>query len=137
MAEGDSTITATDDNDLLIGGTGSDNFVFESSGLGSAGAPSYDVIQDFDASPDTDAIDLTSILGSLDLSTGVQARNYLDLEESGEGVTISIKPNGDEDVQQKILLADVTYDDLYQGDSSSVLEAQILQKMIDDNNLTL
>ncbi|WP_106407400.1 Ig-like domain-containing protein [Vibrio lentus] len=137
VADGDSTITATDDNDLLIGGTGSDNFVFESSGLGSAGAPSYDVIQDFDASPDTDAIDLTSILGSLDLSTGVQARNYLDLEESGEGVTISIKPNGDEDVQQNILLADVTYDDLYQGDSSSALEAQILQKMIDDNNLTL
>ncbi|MCB5360345.1 T1SS-143 repeat domain-containing protein [Vibrio lentus] len=137
VADGDSTITATDDNDLLIGGTGSDNFVFESSGLGSAGAPSYDVIQDFDASPDTDAIVLTSILGSLDLSTGVQARNYLDLEESGEGVTISIKPNGDEDVQQNILLADVTYDDLYQGDSSSALEAQILQKMIDDNNLTL
>ncbi|MDN2667030.1 type I secretion C-terminal target domain-containing protein [Vibrio sp. 14N.309.X.WAT.E.F5] len=137
VAEGDSTITATDDNDLLIGGTGSDNFVFESSGLGSAGAPSYDVIQDFDASPDTDAIDLTNILGSLDLSTGAQARNYLDLEESGEGVTISIKPNGDEDVQQNILLADVTYDDLYQGDSSSALEAQILQKMIDDNNLTL
>ncbi|PMN53379.1 RTX toxin [Vibrio lentus] len=137
VADGDSTITATDDNDLLIGGTGSDNFVFESSGLGSAGAPSYDVIQDFDASPDTDAIDLTSILGSLELNTGVQARNYLDLEESGEGVTISIKPNGDDNVQQNILLTDVTYDDLYQGDSSSALEAQILQKMIDDNNLTL
>ncbi|MEZ9288300.1 RTX toxin [Vibrio lentus] len=137
VADGDSTITATDDNDLLIGGTGSDNFVFESSGLGSAEAPSYDVVQDFDASPNTDAIDLSGILGSLGLNTGVQARNYLDLEESGEGVTISIKPNGDDDVQQNILLADVTYDDLYQGDSSSALEAQILQKMIDDNNLTL
>ncbi len=43
---GDSTITATDDNDLLIGGEGSDSFVFESSGLGSGDAPSYDVIQD-------------------------------------------------------------------------------------------
>ncbi|MFA0510896.1 MULTISPECIES: Ig-like domain-containing protein [unclassified Vibrio] len=137
VAEGDSTITATDDNDLLIGGTGSDNFVFESSGLGSAEAPSYDVIQDFDASPDTDAIDLSGILGSLGLNTGLGATQYLDLEESGEGVTISIKPNGDEDVQQNILLADVTYDDLYQGDSSSALEAQILQKMIEDNNLTL
>ncbi|MFA0147054.1 Ig-like domain-containing protein [Vibrio lentus] len=137
VAEGDSTITATDDNDLLIGGTGSDNFVFESSGLGSAEAPSYDVIQDFDASPDTDAIDLSGILGSLGLNTGLGATQYLDLEESGEGVTISIKPNGDDDVQQNILLTDVTYDDLYQGDSSSALEAQILQKMIDDNNLTL
>ncbi|MEZ8737920.1 Ig-like domain-containing protein [Vibrio sp. 10N.239.312.D08] len=137
VAEGDSTITATDDNDLLIGGTGSDNFVFASSGLGSAEAPSYDVIQDFDASPDTDAIDLSGILGSLGLNTGLGATQYLDLEESGEGVTISIKPNGDEDVQQNILLADVTYDDLYQGDSSSALEAQILQKMIEDNNLTL
>ncbi|OBT22394.1 RTX toxin [Vibrio tasmaniensis] len=137
VADGDSTITATDDNDLLIGGTGSDNFVFESSGLGSAEAPSYDVIQDFDASPDTDAIDLSGILGSLGLNTGLGATQYLDLEESGEGVTISIKPNGDDDVQQNILLTDVTYDDLYQGDSSSALEAQILQKMIDDNNLTL
>ncbi|MEZ8640814.1 Ig-like domain-containing protein [Vibrio sp. NC2] len=137
VAEGDSTITATDDNDLLIGGTGSDNFVFASSGLGSAEAPSYDVIQDFDASPDTDAIDLSGILGSLGLNTGLGATQYLDLEESGEGVTISIKPNGDDDVQQNILLTDVTYDDLYQGDSSSALEAQILQKMIDDNNLTL
>ncbi|QLE95706.1 RTX toxin [Vibrio sp. Scap24] len=137
VAEGDSTIIATEDNDLLIGGTGSDNFVFESSGLGSADAPSYDVVQDFDASPNTDAIDLSGILGSLGLNTGVGATQYLDLEESGEGVTISIKPNGDEDVQQNILLADVTYDDLYQGDSSSALEAQILQKMIEDNNLTL
>ncbi|XNJ84021.1 Ig-like domain-containing protein [Vibrio cyclitrophicus] len=137
VAEGNSTITATDDNDLLIGGTGSDNFVFESSGLGSAEAPSYDVVQDFDASPDTDAIDLSGILGSLGLNTGLGATQYLDLEESGEGVTISIKPNGDEDVQQNILIADVTYDDLYQGDSSSALEAQILQKMIEDNNLTL
>ncbi|MBY7729539.1 RTX toxin [Vibrio splendidus] len=137
VADGDSTITATDDNDLLIGGTGSDNFVFASSGLGSVEAPSYDVIQDFDASPDTDAIDLSGILGSLGLNTGLGATQYLDLEESGEGVTISIKPNGDEDVQQNILLADVTYDDLYQGDSSSALEAQILQKMIEDNNLTL
>ncbi|MEZ9157687.1 RTX toxin [Vibrio lentus] len=137
VADGDSTITATDDNDLLIGGTGSYNFVFESSGLGSAEAPSYDVIQDFDASPDTDAIDLSGILGSLGLNTGRGATQYLDLEESGEGVTISIKPNGDDDVQQNILLTDVTYDDLYQGDSSSALEAQILQKMIDDNNLTL
>ncbi|WP_261886987.1 T1SS-143 repeat domain-containing protein [Vibrio pomeroyi] len=137
VAEGDSTITATEDNDLLIGGAGSDNFVFESSGLGSAETPSYDVVQDFDASPNTDAIDLSGILGSLGLNTGVGATQYLDLEESGEGVTISIKPNGDEDVQQNILLADVTYDDLYQGDSSSALEAQILQKMIEDNNLTL
>ncbi|NOJ08654.1 T1SS-143 repeat domain-containing protein [Vibrio splendidus] len=137
VAEGDSTITATDDNDLLIGGTGSDDFVFASSGLGSVEAPSYDVVQDFDASPDTDAIDLSGILGSLGLNTGLGATQYLDLEESGEGVTISIKPNGDEDVQQNILLADVTYDDLYQGDSSSALEAQILQKMIEDNNLTL
>ncbi|MGO2319181.1 MAG: T1SS-143 repeat domain-containing protein [Vibrio toranzoniae] len=137
VAEGDSTITATDDNDLLIGGTGSDDFVFASSGLGSAEAPSYDVIQDFDASPDTDAIDLSGILGSLGLNTGLGATQYLDLEESGEGVTISIKPNGDEDVQQNILLADVTCDDLYQGDSGSALEAQILQKMIEDNNLTL
>nr|WP_241904401.1 Ig-like domain-containing protein [Vibrio cyclitrophicus] len=137
VAEGNSTITATDDNDLLIGGTGSDNFVFASSGLGSVEAPSYDVVQDFDASPDTDAIDLSGILGSLGLNTGLGATQYLDLEESGEGVTISIKPNGDEDVQQNILLADVTYDDLYQGDSSSALEAQILQKMIEDNNLTL
>ena len=137
VADGDSTITATDDNDLLIGGTGSDNFVFEPSGLGSAETPSYDVVQDFDASPDTDVIDLSGILGSLGLNTGLGAAQYLDLEESGEGVTIFIKPNGDEDVQQNILLADVTYDDLYQGDSGSALEAQILQKMIEDNNLTL
>ncbi|OMO32073.1 RTX toxin [Vibrio sp. 10N.261.45.E1] len=137
VAEGDSTITATDDNDLLIGGSGSDNFVFASSGLGSADAPSYDVVKDFDASPNTDAIDLSGILGSLGITTGLGATQYLDLEESGEGVTISIKPNGEDDVQQNILLTDVTYDDLYQGDSSSALEAQILQKMIEDNNLTL
>jgi hypothetical protein len=95
------------------------------------------VVQDFDASPDTDAIDLSGILGGLGIATGIGATQYLDLEESAEGVTISIKANGDDDVQQNILLADVTYDDLYQGDSSSALEAQILQKMIEDNNLTL
>ncbi|WP_139685346.1 T1SS-143 repeat domain-containing protein [Vibrio tasmaniensis] len=137
VANGDSTITATDENDLLIGGAGSDKFVFESSGLGSTEAPSLDVIQDFDASPNTDAIDLSGILGNLGITTGLGATQYLDLEESGKGVKISIKPNGDDDVRQNILLTDVTYNDLTQGDSGIALEAQILQQMIDDKNLTL
>ncbi len=135
VAEGDSTINATDDNDLLIGGTGSDSFVFESSGLGSADAPSFDVVQDFDTTKDTDIIDLKGILDTV--ASTLNPDKFLDLNESDEGVTISIKANGDDDVQQNILLADVTFDDLYQGDSSGATEAQILQKMIDDNNLTL
>ena len=135
VAEGDSTITATDDNDLLIGGAGSDNFVFESSGLGSAGAPSYDVIQDFDTAKDTDIIDLTGILDTL--ASTLNPDHFLTLNESVEGVTISIKPNGDDDVQQNILLSGITFDELYQGDSSGVSDADILQKMLNDNNLTL
>ncbi|MEZ9893234.1 type I secretion C-terminal target domain-containing protein [Vibrio lentus] len=135
VVEGDSTITATDDNDLLIGGAGSDNFVFESSGLGSAGAPSYDVIQDFDTAKDTDIIDLTGILDTL--ASTLNPDHFLTLNESVEGVTISIKPNGDDDVQQNILLSGITFDELYQGDSSGVSDADILQKMLNDNNLTL
>ncbi|WP_408063557.1 RTX toxin [Vibrio pelagius] len=134
---GDSTIHATEQDDLLIGGSGSDNFVFNMDGVGTTASPSFDVIEDFDTGPNSDSIDLTSILGSLNINNGLQASQYLDLEETAEGVTLSIKTSGDDDVQQSILLADVTYDDLYQGDSDGALEAQILQRMIEDNNLTL
>ncbi|MBJ6934409.1 type I secretion C-terminal target domain-containing protein, partial [Vibrio cholerae] len=52
------------------------------------------------------------------------------------GVTLSIKPNGS-DVQQEIVLKGVTLDDLYQGSTSGISEADILQKMIDDHTLVV
>lgn len=140
VAQGDSTITATSDDDLLIGGDGNDSFVFESSGLGSAASPSLDVINDFDAAVDTDNIDISAILDGLDVGIGdgrgAKVDNYVDLSESADGVTISIKQDGS-NVEQNILLSDLTLDDLYQGDSSGATEAEILQKMINDSNLTV
>lgn len=134
VESGDSTILATDDNDLLIGGEGDDTFVFGSSGVGTVLSPSLDVINDFQTSlllGDNDTVDVSAIITAVTLN-GLD--NKIDLSEDAQGVKLSLKPEGD-GAKQEILLAGVTIDDLYHGDSSGVTEADVLQKMIDDNNL--
>ncbi|EGQ9168524.1 RTX toxin [Vibrio cholerae] len=131
VAVGDSILTATAASDLLIGGAGADTFLFESNGLGSAGAVTQDVIQDFTTQ---DAIDIKALLSAV--TDGSSADGQIDLLSSAEGVTLSIKPNGS-DVQQEIVLKGVTLDDLYQGSTSGISEADILQKMIDDHTLVV
>ncbi|CAM2966776.1 Ig-like domain-containing protein [Vibrio diazotrophicus] len=131
---GDSTILASSADDLLIGGSGNDKFYFDTDGLGTTLNPSFDVISDFQISlsgGDNDTIDLSAIITATDI---IQLDNKLDLTQTAEGTIVNLKPD-QSGTQQQILLENVTFDDLYQADASGASEADILQKMIDDNNL--
>nr|WP_318476879.1 type I secretion C-terminal target domain-containing protein [Photobacterium leiognathi] len=138
---GDNTLVGTAKDDLIIGGkgndvmfgdAGSDSFVFKPEDLGTSAAPAQDTILDFDTTKDSDNIDLSAILSNV--TDGISADNYIDITENNGSVTLHVKDNG-ADVTQEITLDTVSKDALYGADASSATEAEILQKMIDDNNL--
>ncbi|WP_439787889.1 T1SS-143 repeat domain-containing protein [Photobacterium leiognathi] len=147
---GDNTLVGTANNDLIIGGegndeiiggkgddimsgdAGNDSFVFKSEDLGTSATPAQDTILDFDTTKDSDNIDLSAILSNV--TDGISADNYIDITENNGSVTLHVKDNG-ADVTQEITLDTVSKDALYGADASSATEAEILQKMIDDNNL--
>lgn len=133
---GASNVQSSSGNDYFIGGSGNDVFEFNLDALGSAEQPSYDVIADFDFAANTDLIDLSSIFDGLNLNTGDAAEAFVGIEQADDGVEISVRSNS-VDVDQRIKLADITLDDLYGADASSVTQTELLQKMIDDNNLTM
>ncbi|PSW66042.1 RTX toxin [Photobacterium leiognathi subsp. mandapamensis] len=141
LEAGDSNLVGTANDDLIIGGkgndvmfgdAGSDSFVFKSEDLGTSAAPAQDTILDFDTTKDSDNIDLSAILSNV--TDGISADNYIDITENNGSVTLHVKDNG-ADVTQEITLDTVSKDALYGADASSATEAEILQKMIDDNNL--
>ncbi|WP_117234609.1 RTX toxin [Vibrio maerlii] len=106
----------TGDNDLFVinNSTGTDNIV------------------DFDFSANSDAIDISAIVSGV--TNGTSADGQIDLAESGADVVISLKPDSS-NVQQEVVLKGVTLDNLYGASANGVSEADILQKMIDDQNL--
>nr|WP_305464922.1 type I secretion C-terminal target domain-containing protein [Photobacterium leiognathi] len=141
LEAGDSNLVGTANDDLIIGGkgndvmfgdAGSDSFVFKSEDLGTSAAPAQDTILDFDTTKDSDNIDLSAILSNV--TDGISADNYIDITENNGSVTLHVKDNG-ADVTQEITLDTVSKDALYGADTSSATEAEVLQKMIDDNNL--
>ncbi|WP_434144826.1 Ig-like domain-containing protein [Photobacterium leiognathi] len=128
----DDVIIGNADSDEIIGGGGNDRFVFKAENQGTSSDPAQDTIVDFDVTADSDNIDLRSILNNV--TDGISADNYIDITENNGSVTLHIKDNG-EDITQEITLENVNKDALYGADTSSATEAEILQKMIDDNNL--
>ncbi|PST99525.1 type I secretion C-terminal target domain-containing protein [Photobacterium aquimaris] len=138
---GDNTLVGTANDDLIIGGkgndimsgdAGNDSFVFKSDDLGSISTPAQDTILDFDTKINSDNIDLSAILSNV--TDGISADNYIDITENNGSVTLHVKDNST-DVTQEITLDNVSKDALYGADTSSATEAEVLQKMIDDNNL--
>ncbi|TFH92424.1 T1SS-143 repeat domain-containing protein [Vibrio ouci] len=97
-----------------------------------------DTITSFDYSPNSDAIDISAIVDTVTDGelTDVQLDALIDMNDDSGSVTIQLKPDG-ATTQQEIVLDGVTLDDLYGADSSAATEADILQKMIDDQNLIL
>ncbi len=128
----DDVIIGTANNDNMTGGNGNDRFVFKAEDQGTSDNPAQDTIVDFDVTANSDNIDLRAILSSV--TDGISAENYIDITENNGSVTLHIKDNG-EDVSQAITLENVDKDALYGADTSFATEAEILQKMIDDNNL--
>ncbi len=130
--EGNDEIIGGKGDDIMSGDAGSDSFVFKSEDLGTSATPAQDTILDFDTTKDSDNIDLSAILSNV--TDGISADNYIDITENNGSVTLHVKDNG-ADVTQEITLDTVSKDVLYGADASSATEAEILQKMIDDNNL--
>ncbi len=128
----DDVIFGTANNDNMTGGGGNDRFVFKAENQGTSSNPAQDTIVDFDVTANSDNIDLRAILNSV--IDGISADNYIDITENDGSVTLHIKDNG-EDITQEITLENVNKDALYGADTSSATEAEILEKMIDDNNL--
>ncbi|WP_318476877.1 T1SS-143 repeat domain-containing protein [Photobacterium leiognathi] len=128
----DDVIIGTANNDNMTGGDGNNRFVFKAEDQGTSSDPAQDTIVDFDVTADSDNIDLRAILNNV--TDGISADNYIDITENDGSVTLHIKDNG-EDITQEITLENVNKDALYGADTSSATEAEILQKMIDDNNL--
>ncbi|MBD8511083.1 RTX toxin [Photobacterium sp. CAU 1568] len=122
VAPGDNTLTATSE---------ADRFVMDG---GTAGIPSTDTVINFDYSADSDAIDLSGILAGLNITDGVAADTVIDFTQSASGIEIQVKPD-ESQIEQIIVLDNVSRDDLYGGNASGVSEAELLQKMIDDQNL--
>ncbi|MFA0087213.1 RTX toxin [Vibrio sp. 10N.261.51.F12] len=140
---GNDTLIASSGRDVLVGGAGddsltgglgSDTFIFNVDDVGSSTTPAVDTIMDFDVSADTDMIDLSSLLSGA--STGAEVDTFVDLEQQGDDVVINIKPDTT-NVTQKIVLVSTSLDEIYGSDSTGVSEANILQKMIDDQNLII
>ncbi len=130
--EGNDEIIGGKGDDIMSGDAGNDSFAFKSEDLGTSSTPAQDTILDFDTTKDSDNIDLSAILSNV--TDGISADNYIDITENNGSVTLHVKDNG-ADVTQEITLDTVSKDALYGADASSATEAEILQKMIDDNNL--
>ncbi|MGR5467256.1 RTX toxin [Vibrio astriarenae] len=134
-AVGETEFNATSGNDI---------FVFQTDGVGSADTPTIDTIIDFDYAKHTDVIDLTEIFTNLNITIadGASAEQYLTLDEQGGNVELLINtdkaddPNADV-VNQKIVLEDVSLEQLYGTGADAASQAELLQKMIDDNNLNV
>ncbi len=135
---GDNTLIGTAGNDVIIGGDGNDTltgnggadtFLFRSVDAGAAGSPAADTITDFSVSDD--AVNLSDLAAGL--STGAEVDTVVDLEESGGTTTLEVDL-GSGNVQT-IALDGVSKDDLYGASSSGVSDADILQKMLDDQTL--
>ena len=92
----------------------------------------WPTILDFDTTINSDNIDLSAILSNV--TDGISADNYIDITENNGSVTLHVKDNST-DVTQEITLDNVSKDALYGADTSSATDAELLQKMIDDNNL--
>ncbi|MGP4844109.1 T1SS-143 repeat domain-containing protein [Marinobacter sp. 1Y8] len=117
-------------NDTLTGGTGADQFLFRTADVGSSGSPAQDQITDFSVA-DTDSIDLSDL--AIGFTTGTDFDAIIDLSESGGSTTLSIDVGSG--TVQEIELAGVSKDDLYGADAAGASDADILQKMIDDQTL--
>ncbi|WP_407083602.1 T1SS-143 repeat domain-containing protein [Photobacterium leiognathi] len=128
----DDVIIGTANNDNMTGGGGNDRFLFKTENQGTISEPAQDTIVDFDVTANSDNIDLRAILNNV--TDGISADNYIDITEKNGSVTLHIKDNG-EDITQEITLENVNKETLYGNDASTTTDAELLQKMIEDNNL--
>ncbi|MHB1401983.1 MAG: tandem-95 repeat protein, partial [Thiobacillus sp.] len=89
--DGNDVLIGGKGNDTLTGGLGADTFVWTLADAGTPGTPAVDTITDFDATANSDKLDLRDLLP--DGSAGALT-NYLHFETSGSDTIIQISSSG-------------------------------------------
>ncbi|WP_444542573.1 VWA domain-containing protein [Halopseudomonas oceani] len=91
---GDDVLIGGQGNDVMYGGLGADTFVWQSGDAGTVGTPATDLVMDF--SLGTDVLDLSSLLGGIDVA---DIADYLQVSSvSVDGVAsaqLNISSSGD------------------------------------------
>ena len=123
---GDDTIIGGAGNDILTGGHDSDTFVWHASDVGTAEAPSVDLLTDFHVGQGGDILDLSDVLVE---EENHQLDEYLHFNFSGGDTTLEISTQANGDVTQKVTLQGVDLSSLGGSDS------EIINNLLNDGNL--
>jgi Ca2+-binding RTX toxin-like protein len=136
----DQTIIAGKGEDIITTGSGQDTLVFNK-GDGNVILPPTDTVTDFDGVSDSadvnfDTLDLTSMLSDFDTTTIDKIDDLIDIADNGNGGTTLQIVNNLALTRQTIVLDDITTVEL-NGGSAPTDQAELLQKMIDDQTLVV
>ena len=124
-------------NDTLTGGKGADTFVFKLADIGSAGAPSNDIITDFSVKL-KDVLDLRDLLPSANENDMAGLLTYIDVATDGTNTQLHISATGS--------FAGGTYDAASEDATITLAsvnllagsdEATLLQTLINKNQLLI
>ena len=91
--------------------------------------PAVDTVSGFVQGNNLDKLDFQSLLVGEDNSS---LSNYLSFNYSGANTTISIRPNGDSEMTQQVIISGI---DLTSGNTLTDLE--IINNLLDDNQLII
>ena len=119
---------SSDGDNILIGGGGSDTFIWHADDVGTAANPATDIIQDFQSGPGGDVLDLSDVLIGEENNALDQ---YLSFNFAGGDSTVEIRPQSGGDITQTVKLAGVDLSTLGNTD------AEIINNLINDGNLKL
>ncbi|WP_226461844.1 Ig-like domain-containing protein [Quatrionicoccus australiensis] len=133
---GDDVLYGGAGNDSLVGGTGADTFAWVLNDRGTSATPAVDTITDFDATANSDKLDLRDLLVG-EFHSGTNAgnlANYLHFSSTGSGTsavtTIEVKSIGSGTFDQSIRLTGV---DLTAGNTLS--DQTIIQNLLTNGKL--
>ena len=124
---GNDILVGTTGNDILTGGDGVDQFVWRVASQGDDVDDNADIITDFHTGSGGDVLDLSDILQN-ETDT---LEDFLSLNFENGDTIIEVKPEGNDQVTQKITLQGVDLSS-YGGGTT---DAEILNNLIDDGNL--
>ncbi len=124
----ESISTLVYENDILIGDSGVDTFIWNAGDESSAENPAEDIISNFELGTDGDILNLKDLLVD---ENSENLDQYLHFEVSDGNTTIEVATQAGGDVTQKIQLQGVDFSTLGGND------AQIINNLLDNGNLQI
>lgn len=131
---GNDTLFGQNGNDALIGGAGADTFKWALSDQGTLASPAIDTVKDFDATANSDKLDLRDLLQG-EHTNALSLDAYLDFSYNSTTTTttINVRPTGTAgDMTQKIVLENFNLSS-YAG--SGATDSTIITKLLTDGKL--